>query len=60
MGRCDAHSAADFQVAIELAFAAWEVVDPATGLGTDLRFVPDLGTWSWARYFQTLLRTEPI
>jgi hypothetical protein len=33
-----------FQVAVEQAFAAWEVVDPATGLGTDLRFVPDLGT----------------
>lgn len=37
-------SVPDFQRAIEQAFAAWEAVDPATGLGTNLRFVPDLDT----------------
>ncbi|MCA9217991.1 MAG: hypothetical protein KDB27_33200 [Planctomycetales bacterium] len=34
----------EFQEAIEHAFADWEQVDPATGLGTELRFVPDLET----------------
>lgn len=37
-------SVADFQTAVENAFADWEQIDPATGLGTDLRFVPDLDT----------------
>jgi hypothetical protein len=37
-------SVADFQGAVEDAFAVWESVDPATGLGTDLYFVPDLDT----------------
>lgn len=32
-----------FQQAIEDAFNAWTVVDPATGLGTALSFVADLG-----------------
>jgi hypothetical protein len=35
---------AEFQAAVEHAFSVWEAVDPATGLGTDLRFVPDFGT----------------
>ena len=35
---------AEFQTAVEQSFAAWEVIDPATGLGTDLKFVPDLST----------------
>lgn len=34
----------EFQMAVDQSFAAWEVIDPATGLGTDLRFVPDLET----------------
>jgi hypothetical protein len=33
---------ADFQQAIEQAFAAWTAVDPATGLRTELEFIPDL------------------
>lgn len=33
-----------FQTAVQAAFDAWTVVDPATGLGTSLFFVPDLGT----------------
>jgi hypothetical protein len=37
-------SAEDFQAALEAAFSAWEVVDPATGLDTSLHFVADLGT----------------
>ena len=37
-------SVAAFQTAVEQAFAAWESVDPATGLGTTLRFTADLGT----------------
>jgi hypothetical protein len=35
---------ADFQGAIQNAFAAWTKTDPATGLFTTLSFVPDLGT----------------
>ena len=37
-------SVADFQNAVESAFAAWETVDQASGLGTNLRFVPDFDT----------------
>ena len=33
-----------FQLAVEQAFGAWTVVDPASGLGTSLAFVPDLAT----------------
>jgi hypothetical protein len=33
-----------FQAAVDGAFAAWEAVDPVSGLGTSLDFVPDLGT----------------
>lgn len=35
---------ADFQAAVEAAFEAWTVYDPASGLRSDLEFVPDLGT----------------
>jgi hypothetical protein len=35
---------ADFQLAVEQAFAAWTTMDPATGLHTDVAFVADLGT----------------
>ncbi|AOY82175.1 hypothetical protein BJP36_21975 [Moorena producens JHB] len=34
----------EFQNAIETAFNAWTVVDPVSGLGTDLSFVADLET----------------
>ena len=34
----------EFQHTFEHALAVWEEVDPATGLGTDLRFVPDFDT----------------
>ncbi|AOY79024.1 PEP-CTERM sorting domain-containing protein [Moorena producens JHB] len=34
----------DFQAGIEQAFNAWTVVDPGTGLGTDLFFTADLET----------------
>lgn len=34
----------EFQSAVEQAFNGWSEVDPETGLGTDLYFVPDLGT----------------
>jgi hypothetical protein len=34
----------EFQGAVEAAFAAWESVDPVTGLGTSLYFVEDFGT----------------
>ncbi|NET81081.1 MAG: hypothetical protein F6J94_03630 [Moorea sp. SIO1F2] len=34
----------EFQNAIEAAFNAWTVVDPVSGLGTDLSFVADLET----------------
>ena len=34
----------EFQAAVEGAFAVWEVQDPATGLGTDVFFVPDFDT----------------
>ena len=37
-------SVGDFQAAIDMAFDRWEAVDPESGLGTDLFFVPDLGT----------------
>ena len=37
-------SVAEFQEAVEGAFESWKVVDPATSLGTDVRFVPDLAT----------------
>ena len=37
-------SVADFQNAVESAFAAWETVDGASGLGTNLSFVPDFDT----------------
>jgi len=40
----EAPAVEQFTAAIEAAFDAWTVVDPATGLGTDLYFVPDLGT----------------
>ena len=39
-----APTAAEFQAAVEQAFANWEALDPATGLGTDLYFVPDFDT----------------
>ena len=35
---------ADFTQAIHDAFSAWTVVDPASGLGTAISFVADLGT----------------
>lgn len=35
---------AEFQTAVEDAFADWEAVDPGSGLGTDLYFVPDFDT----------------
>ncbi|TMA35948.1 MAG: PEP-CTERM sorting domain-containing protein [Deltaproteobacteria bacterium] len=35
---------AQFQDAVEGAFAQWTVTDPATGLGTNLAFVPDFAT----------------
>ena len=44
-------SVPDFQRAVEQAFAAWEAIDPDTGLGTKLRFVPD---------FETPVFAEPI
>ena len=34
----------DFQIAVEQSFAVWQAMDPETGLGTDLRFVPDFDT----------------
>lgn len=37
-------SVSEFQTAVEAAFNAWTVIDPVTGLGTDLSFVADLGT----------------
>ena len=37
-------SVPDFRRAVEQAFAAWEAIDPATGLRTKLRFVPDFDT----------------
>lgn len=41
-------SVADFQLAVEQSFAAWESVDPATNLGTDLMFVEDFATTATA------------
>lgn len=35
---------AAFQQAVERAFSAWTVVDPASGLGTTVSFRPDFGT----------------
>lgn len=37
-------STADFQSAVEAAFDAWTEVDPVSGFGTQLEFVPDFGT----------------
>lgn len=37
-------SVTGFQLAVEQAFAAWQSVDPVSGLGTDLYFVADLAT----------------
>lgn len=37
-------SEAAFEQAVRDSFAAWESIDPATGLGTDLRFVADHST----------------
>lgn len=37
-------SVSEFTNAVKQAFRAWESVDPATGLRTDIRFVEDLGT----------------
>jgi hypothetical protein len=34
----------EFQQAVEQAFRDWTVIDPATGLGTVLAFVPDFAT----------------
>ncbi len=34
----------DFQVAVQQAFDAWRAVDPVSGLGSTLTFVPDLST----------------
>jgi hypothetical protein len=39
-----APTVAEFQTVVEQSFAAWEVVDPESGLGTDLYFVPDFDT----------------
>lgn len=35
---------ADFQLAVEQAFAAWTTVDPVSGLHTDVSFVADFAT----------------
>jgi hypothetical protein len=35
---------ADFQIAVQQAFDAWTVPDPATGLTSQLSFVADVGT----------------
>lgn len=37
-------SVSDFQQAVERAFAAWETIDPVTGLATGIYFVQDLST----------------
>ena len=37
-------SVEDFQAAVDQAFDNWEVIDPTAGLGTAVRFVPDLET----------------
>src|SRR3954471_9798784 len=39
-----APNVADFTAAVNQAFNCWTAVDPATGLGTSLYFVPDLST----------------
>jgi hypothetical protein len=41
-------SVAVFQATVEQAFSFWEAVDPATGLGSALRFVPDFDTPAFA------------
>jgi hypothetical protein len=46
-------SAAQFQAAVEHAFADWTVVDPESGLGTDLYFVPDFDTVPVLEVFDT-------
>lgn len=37
-------SVANFTTAVQQAFDAWTVVDPTSGLGSNLSFVPDLNT----------------
>ena len=37
-------SVSAFQQAVEQSFSAWTMVDPASGLGTSLSFVPDFAT----------------
>ena len=37
-------SVAEFQTAVEQAFAAWTAVDPVSGLHTDLTFIADFAT----------------
>lgn len=37
-------SVSDFQNAVQAAFDAWKAPDPATGLSSSLRFVPDFAT----------------
>ncbi|MEM7625394.1 MAG: hypothetical protein AAF333_07185 [Planctomycetota bacterium] len=37
-------SVASFTRAVDNAFSAWSAVDPVSGLGSSLRFVPDLST----------------
>lgn len=41
----------EFQSVIEQAFCYWEVIDPATGLGTALTFLPDFDTPPFAEPF---------
>lgn len=40
----DPPSVPEFQNAVEGAFNAWTVVDPISGLGTELSFITDFGT----------------
>ncbi|MCC7084283.1 MAG: hypothetical protein IT427_04670, partial [Pirellulales bacterium] len=49
-------SDAEFQQAVENAFHAWTVVDPATNLGTTLSFVPDFATPVNPGYVNFLVR----
>jgi len=35
---------AEFQTAVETAFAAWTAIDPQSGLGSSLAFIPDFAT----------------
>ena len=39
-----APSSVELQLAVEQAFASWVAIDPESGLGTDLYFVPDFAT----------------